>query len=182
VNQTFKLLAVVGNHSLRVIELPRKTTTITSSTSNKIQVRCLEIGKFYHSLPGSPSIVKICWHPLGQHSSSLLVLTSTAAAAPRDRGRGSSSKLFEYTLHESSQEPSQIIDFFPSSSSDSKGGGFSAEDSDGARELTGMCFGDTFQQERQEEEGAADWGKMTIYGLFKNGDVRSICPFLPKRT
>ncbi|GAA5894597.1 uncharacterized protein JCM6883_002150 [Sporobolomyces salmoneus] len=167
-NQTGKLLAVIGVHSIRVIELPRKSWI--NSNSSSIDVRCLEIGKFYHSLPGSPRIVQTLWHPLGQHSSSLLVLT-------RD------SLLREYTLHESTKEPSQTISFFNESESEtSQTKGFSAED-ESSREATAMCFGDTFSQEEAEgEAGATDWGKMTIYGLMKNGDVKSICPFLPKRS
>ncbi|GAA5923985.1 uncharacterized protein JCM15063_005516 [Sporobolomyces koalae] len=163
VNQNSKLLAVIGVHSIRVVELPRKGWT--ASTSPTIDVRCLEIGKFYHSLPGSSAIAQVLWHPLGQHFSSLLVLTADA-------------QLREYTLHESTSEPSQTVSFVESTTSASRGF-FSAEDEAG-REATAMCLGDAF--DRSEEGPGADWGKMTVYGLMKNGDLKSICPFLPKRS
>ncbi|GAA5975834.1 hypothetical protein JCM5350_000749 [Sporobolomyces pararoseus] len=167
VNQTSKLLSIVGVHSLRVIELPRKSPSPTSSSSaTMIDVRCLEIGKFYHSLPGSSKISQVLWHPLGTHSSSLLVLTEEDC------------KLREYTLHEQVDEPSQVLSFLNETEQEEdlkKGRGgarfFSAED-EGARQMTGMCLG----------EGGETWEKMTVWGLMKNGDVRSICPFLPKRS
>lgn len=54
-----------------------------------------------------------------------------------------------------------------------KGKGFSAEDV-GEREAVGLCLGD--------ERDQAAWGRSTLYAVMRNGDIRSLCPFLPKRT
>jgi len=54
-----------------------------------------------------------------------------------------------------------------------KGKGFSAEDV-GEREAVGLCLGD--------ERDQAAWGRLTLYAVMRNGDIRSLCPFLPKRT
>ncbi|KAG0148788.1 hypothetical protein CROQUDRAFT_654356 [Cronartium quercuum f. sp. fusiforme G11] len=48
-------------------------------------------------------------------------------------------------------------------------GTFSAEDVSASRAVT-MCFG----------SGDGDWGPLTLYGLMENGDVYTICPYLPR--
>ncbi|GAA6011484.1 hypothetical protein JCM11491_002802 [Sporobolomyces phaffii] len=169
VNQTNQLLAVIGQHSVRVVQLPRPGQTWSTSASRAVDVTVHEVGKFFHSLPGSSPVVDALWHPLGQHSSSLVVLTEDCS-------------LREYTLHESNEEPSQTLSFSsdggePLDKKKKKKWTFSAEDERG-QEATAMALGDC-------DGGAvtaANWGKMTVYALMKNGDVKSICPFLPKRS
>lgn len=128
--------------------------------------RCLPIGAFYHSLPGSPAIASVLWHPLGADASSLLLLTVDCT-------------LREYTVSEDVSEPAQVVSFSRSGpdSADKKGKGgsgarfgFSAIEKD-AETAAAMCVG----------QGKADWGPLTLYALMRNGDVVSLCPFLPKK-
>ncbi|GAA5974148.1 hypothetical protein JCM11641_003465 [Rhodosporidiobolus odoratus] len=155
-NSTSKLLAVVGAHSVVVIDLPRKGWT--NSVGRTLECRALPVGKFYHSLPGSPLVAQVLWHPLGEHASSLLVLTADAA-------------LRDYTINEDVEEPAQTVSFVrkPEKESGTRYG-FSAEDQDASRAV-GMTVG----------EGKGDWGPLTLYALMRNGDIVSLCPFLPKK-
>ncbi|GAA5903052.1 hypothetical protein JCM6882_009679 [Rhodosporidiobolus microsporus] len=155
-NSTSKLLAVVGAHSVVVVVLPRKGWA--NSLGKTLDCRSLPVGKFYHALPGSPLVAQTLWHPWGEHASSLLVLTAD-------------SLLREYNISEDVEEPAQTLSF-TRSAEDGKSarGGFSAEDEDASRAV-GMCVG----------EGKGDWGPLTLYALMQNGDVVSLCPFLPKK-
>ncbi|KWU45781.1 hypothetical protein RHOSPDRAFT_16079 [Rhodotorula sp. JG-1b] len=163
-NSTSKLLAVVGAHSVVVVVLPRRGWS--TAVGKTIECRCLSIGAFYHSLPGSPSIASVLWHPLGADASSLLLLTADCT-------------LREYTVSEDVSEPAQVVSFSRSGSDAAdkkgKGGGgarfgFSAIEKD-AETAAAMCVG----------QGKADWGPLTLYALMRNGDVVSLCPFLPKK-
>ncbi|GAA5969759.1 hypothetical protein JCM21900_004192 [Sporobolomyces salmonicolor] len=151
-NPTSKLLAVIGAHSVVVVVLPRKGWA--TSVGRMLECRSLPVGKFYHGLPGSPPVAQALWHPWGEHSSSLLILTTD-------------SLLREYTISDDVEEPSQTLSFVRSSNGR---GGFSAEDR-GARRAVGLCVG----------EGRGDWGPLTLYAVMRNGDVVSLCPFLPKK-
>lgn len=113
------------------------------------------VGKYYHSLPGSPAVAQVLWHPYGAQSSSLLILTSDAL-------------LREYTLSEDVEEPSQTVSFLPTGGGERKGG-FSSDDA-GEESAVGFCVG----------EGIG-WGPLTVWGLMKNGDVRAVSPFLPRK-
>ncbi|GJN87826.1 hypothetical protein Rhopal_000781-T1 [Rhodotorula paludigena] len=162
VNPTNKLLAVVGAHSVVVVVLPRRGWN--NSLSPTIECRCLPIGPFYHALPGSFPVASALWHPLGLDASSLLILTADCT-------------LREYTVSESVDEPTQVFSFSRASPADKqgsasarKGFGFSALERD-ASTATAMCIG----------EGKGDWGPLTLYALLRNGDVVSMCPFLPKK-
>lgn len=128
---------------------------------------CLPVGAFYHSLPGSPSFASALWHPLGRDASSLLILTSD-------------STLREYTVSSSLDEPSQTLSFSRASTSagpgaaaaatPTRGFGLSGVDRD-AQTAVALCVG----------EGKGDWGPLTLYALMRNGDIVSLCPFLPKK-
>jgi hypothetical protein len=50
-------------------------------------------------------------------------------------------------------------------------GGFGNVFRDGVLAAAAMCVG----------QGKADWGPLTLYALMRNGDVVSLCPFLPKK-
>ncbi|GAA5898603.1 hypothetical protein JCM8208_004711 [Rhodotorula glutinis] len=161
VNPTSKLLAVVGAHSVVVVVLPRRgwTNTVTKT----LECRSLPVGAFYHSLPGSPAVASVLWHPLGHDASSLVVLTSDAT-------------LREYTVSESLDEPAQTLSFVRSGSGGGAGaarkGGFGLDAVErDARTAVALCVG----------EGRGDWGPLTLYALMRNGDVVSMCPFLPKK-
>ncbi|GAA5873287.1 hypothetical protein JCM3774_005932 [Rhodotorula dairenensis] len=163
-NPTSKLLAVVGAHSVVVVVLPRRGWS--TAVGRTIECRCLPIGAFYHSLPGSPAIASALWHPLGADASSLLLLTTDCT-------------LREYTVSEDVSEPAQVVSFSRSGTApaekggkDGRGGrfGFSAFEWD-AETAAAMCVG----------QGTADWGPLTLYALMRNGDVVSLCPFLPKK-
>ncbi|TKA57183.1 hypothetical protein B0A53_01139 [Rhodotorula sp. CCFEE 5036] len=163
-NSTSKLLAVVGAHSVVVVVLPRRGWS--TAVGKTIECRCLPIGAFYHSLPGSPSIASVLWHPLGADASSLLLLTVDCT-------------LREYTVSEDVSEPAQVVSFSRSgpdaADKKGKGGGgarfgFSAIEKN-AETAAAMCVG----------QGKADWGPLTLYALMRNGDVVSLCPFLPKK-
>ncbi|BGP22116.1 hypothetical protein JCM10295v2_000994 [Rhodotorula toruloides] len=155
-NPTSKLLAVVGAHSVVVVVLPRRGWA--STVGKTVECRCLPVGAFYHSLPGSPAIADVLWHPLGADSSSLLLLTTDCT-------------LREYTISTDVSEPSQTLSFLPEGEKGNRRGfGYSAVDED-SRIAAGMCVG----------EGRGDWGPMTLYAVMKNGDVVAMCPFLPKK-
>ncbi|GAA6015593.1 hypothetical protein JCM10207_008138 [Rhodosporidiobolus poonsookiae] len=153
-NSTGKLLAVIGAHSVVVVVLPRKGWV--NSVGKLLECRAHPVGKFYHALPGSPLVAQALWHPWGEHASSLLILTADAT-------------LREYTISEDVEEPAQTVSLARKPANGGRGG-FSAEDRDASRAV-GMCVG----------EGTADWGPLTLYALMRNGDVVSLCPFLPKK-
>ena len=177
-NPTGKLLAVVGKNEVAVIVLPRKGWA--SAYGNQIECRqvrinllafidllltkpnmcrSLSVGRYYHSLPGSPPVASAVWHPWGEEGSSLLVLTTD-------------SLLREYNIADDAQEPAQTLSFLtasPKPTASAARRGFSADDEEGARAV-GMVVG-----------GGAGWGPLTVMELMKNGDVRAICPFLPSK-
>ncbi|BGP13210.1 hypothetical protein JCM10213v2_001129 [Rhodosporidiobolus nylandii] len=157
-NSTSRLLSVVGAHSVVVVDLPRKGWA--NAVGKTLECRALTVGKFYHSLPGSPLVAQVLWHPWGEQSSSLLVLTTD-------------STLRDYTISEDVEEPAQTLSFAAKAEKKTGGGrgfGFSAEDQDASRAVA-MAVG----------EGKGDWGPLTLYALMRNGDVVSLCPFLPKK-
>ncbi|GAA6047947.1 hypothetical protein JCM3770_006438 [Rhodotorula araucariae] len=157
-NPTSKLLAVIGAHSVVVVVLPRRGWTNT--VSKALECRCLPVGAFYHSLPGSPPIASALWHPLGLDASSLLILTSDCI-------------LREYTVSDTVEEPAQTLSFSRSRGEQKPAGrsfGLSAVDRD-ASIAVALCVG----------EGAGDWGPLTLYALMRNGDLVAMCPFLPKK-
>ncbi|GAA5936883.1 hypothetical protein JCM3775_002734 [Rhodotorula graminis] len=161
VSPTSKLLAVVGAHSVVVVVLPRRGWTNT--VSKTLECRSLPVGAFYHSLPGSPAVASVLWHPLGHDASSLVVLTSDAT-------------LREYTVSESLDEPAQTLSFARAGAGAGAGaarkGGFGLDAVDrDAQTAVALCIG----------EGRGDWGPLTLYALMRNGDVVSMCPFLPKK-
>ncbi|BGP53206.1 hypothetical protein JCM8202v2_000765 [Rhodotorula sphaerocarpa] len=126
-------------------------------------MRCLPVGAFYHSLPGSPAIASALWHPLGADASSLCLLTTDCT-------------LREYTISEDVSEPAQTLSFARSPAGHGKKGkaaagfGLSAIDRD-EQTAAAMCVG----------QGDADWGPLTLYALMRNGDIVSLCPFLPRK-
>ncbi|KAK4690605.1 nucleoporin NUP82, partial [Phenoliferia sp. Uapishka_3] len=153
-NSTSKLLAVVGQHSIAIVLLPRRGWT--NSIGSLLETRALLIGRFYHSLPGSPNISQVSWHPWGDDSSSLMVLTTDAI-------------LREYSINEDTEEPAQTVSFCEKE--EGRGmGTFSSEDRK-ERKAVAFCVGG----------GVADWGPLTVYGLMESGDVVALCPFLPKK-
>ncbi|KAI5479721.1 nuclear pore complex, nucleoporin 88 family protein [Pseudohyphozyma bogoriensis] len=153
-NETSKLLAVVGAHSVAVVVLPRKGWSGTLGRT--LECRSLLVGKFYHSLPASPTVAEIGWHPWGDNLSSLLVLTSDCI-------------LREYSIGDDAEEPSQTISFAEPGHEVRKGG-FSGFD-EGSGEAVAFAIG----------EGKGDWGPLTVYCLMKSGDVAALCPFMPKK-
>lgn len=117
--------------------------------------RSLLVGAFYHALPASPSVAQVAWHPWGDNSSSLLVLTVDAT-------------LREYSIGYDAEEPAQTVDLRPS---ESRGrGGFSSDDA-GEGTAVAFCLG----------EGKGDWRPLTLYALMRSGDIVAVCPFLPKK-
>ncbi|KAL8291645.1 hypothetical protein RQP46_001903 [Phenoliferia psychrophenolica] len=156
-NSTSKLLAVVGLHSIAVVVLPRKGWA--GSIGRELDCRSLVIGRFYHSLPASPPVAQVSWHPWGDNSSSLLVLTSDAT-------------LREYAIADDAEEPAQTVSLAraaPATDRNSRGA-FSSDDVD---ESTAVAF--------SLGQGESDWGPLTLYGLMRSGDIVALCPFLPKK-
>lgn len=99
--------------------------------------------------------------------------------------------LREYSVSDDAEEPAQVVDLcdqgktenrrtdFGSSSMRGYGSvsrnssgqnGFSADDVNASKAVA-FCFG----------AGKGDWGALTLYGLMKNGDIVSVCPFLPSK-
>ncbi|BGP45314.1 hypothetical protein JCM10450v2_001132 [Rhodotorula kratochvilovae] len=157
-NPTSKLLAVIGAHSVVVVVLPRRGWA--NNTSKTLECRCLPVGAFYHSLPGSPPVASALWHPLGLDASSLLILTTDCT-------------LREYTVSDTVEEPAQTLSFSRSRGEHKPAGrsfGLSAVDRD-ASTAVAMCVG----------EGGGDWGPLTLYALMRSGDIVAMCPFLPKK-
>lgn len=78
----------------------------------------------------------------------------------------------EYSVGEDTEEPSTVVDLNDTGVTGiaSRSRGFSADDENGKTAVS-FCFGD----------GDGDWGKFTLYGLMRNGDIVAVCPFLPKR-
>ena len=195
-NPTSKLLAVVGYSQVTVVVLPRKGWN-NSSLSRTINVksvalppharsyestlrymtifgaitdvlrnprpdRSISVGQFYHSLPGSSPVAQVTFHEWGENGSSLLILTQDGI-------------LRDYSLEDDVEEPATTLnlcdDTNGANGNTGRSGGFSADDIDG-KTAVGFCFGD----------GAGDWGKLTLYGLMRNGDILAVCPYLPKKS
>lgn len=108
-------------------------------------------------------MAQVLWHPLGANSSSLLVLTNDSI-------------LREYSINEDVEEPAQTLSFSNKSLAErsaagGRRGGFSSDDLD-EETAVGLCTG----------AGEADWGPLTLFGLMANGDIKALCPFLPKKS
>lgn len=157
-NPTSKLLAVVGHTQVTVVVLPRKGWN-NSNPTKIIAVKSISVGQFYHSLPGSSPVAQVIFHEWGENGSSLLVLTQDGIVR-------------EYSLEDDVEEPATTLNLCDDASGTAgRRGGFSADDIDG-KTAVGFCFGD----------GAGDWGKLTLYGLMRNGDIVAVCPYLPKKS
>ncbi|KAG6837957.1 hypothetical protein H0H93_008351 [Arthromyces matolae] len=114
--------------------------------------RSVQVGQFYHSTNSAAPIAKIEWHPWGEAGSTLMVMTTDG-------------KLREYDISTDTDEPQQILSFFP----DRKTNSIIASDNS-EREISSFTLG----------KGRADWGPLTLYAVTKSGDVYSICPYLPQ--
>ncbi|KAM0750009.1 hypothetical protein T439DRAFT_381540 [Meredithblackwellia eburnea MCA 4105] len=150
-NPTSKLLAVVGVHTVTVVVLPSKTWV--TSIGKALPCRSLQVGRYYHSLPGSPSISSALFHPYSPTSSSLLLLTSDG-------------NLREYDISQDASEPLQTLSF---GAPRGRKGGFSAYDEEEGRAV-GLALG----------EGRG-WEALTVFVLLGNGDLKAACPFLPSK-
>lgn len=71
----------------------------------------------------------------------------------------------EYDISVDSEEPRQVLSFFPEKKSRS----FLAQDP-AEREVTSFTLG----------KGRADWGPLTVYALTRSGDIYAICPYMPR--
>ena len=95
------------------------------------------------------------WHPWGDNSSSLLVLTSDAT-------------LREYQIGDDCEEPAQSVSLRRADQ-----GSRGAFSSDSVDDTTAVAF--------TLGKGDGDWGPLTLYGLMRSGDVVALFPFLPKK-
>ncbi|KAI6164741.1 hypothetical protein EDD17DRAFT_1557731 [Pisolithus thermaeus] len=139
-----KLLAVAGAYQVAVVVLPRPGySKLVSST---IECKSVQVGQFYHAS------TTIEWHPWGEAGSILMVVTVDG-------------KLREYDISVDTEEPQQVLSFFP----ERKPKSFIAEDP-AEREIASFTLG----------RGKADWGPLTIYTVTRSGDVYAICPYMPK--
>ncbi|KZW04291.1 hypothetical protein EXIGLDRAFT_758582 [Exidia glandulosa HHB12029] len=147
-----KLLAVAGLHQVSVVVLPRPG--YWKADASTVAVKSLTIGERHHRRKGSPRVVKLQWHPWGEHGATLLVGTADGIVR-------------EYDVSINPDEPQQAVSFVPPQTRSNKT--FIADAS--TRELASFTLG----------IGHADWGPLTLYGLVKNGDVYAISPYLPAR-
>lgn len=151
-NPSGKLLAVAGAYQVAVIVLPRPGySKLVSST---IDCKSVQVGQFYHASTTSVPVAKIEWHPWGEAGSTLMVMTVDG-------------KLREYDISVNTEEPQQVLSFFP----ERKPKSFVAEDP-AEREIASFTLG----------RGKADWGPLTIYTVTRSGDVYAICPYMPKNS
>ncbi|KAI6047305.1 hypothetical protein EDC04DRAFT_2622716 [Pisolithus marmoratus] len=149
-NQSGKLLAIAGAYQVAVVVLPRPG--YWKLVSCTIDCKSVQVGQFYHASSTSVPIAKIEWHPWGDAGSTLMVMTVDG-------------KLREYDISVDTEEPQQVLSFFP----EKKPKSFLAEDP-AEREVASFTLG----------RGRADWGPLTIYTVTRSGDVYAICPYMPK--
>ncbi|KAH7105499.1 hypothetical protein BKA62DRAFT_766862 [Auriculariales sp. MPI-PUGE-AT-0066] len=149
-NPTGKLLAVSDGHQAVVVILPR--FGYWKADAKEVEVKSLVIGPQYHKRKGSPSIVKLDWHPWGEHGALLLVGTSDG-------------NIREYEVSKDPEEPQQQISFMPPPTRKT----ILADVAE--RELVSFSLA----------AGQADWGPLTLYGLMRSGDIYAFSPYMPVR-
>ncbi|KAN0063116.1 hypothetical protein ACQY0O_004279 [Thecaphora frezii] len=98
VNPTGKLLAVVGEHTVSILVMPR--SGYTKQVGAHISSRSVPVGPYYHSVHSFSRIAKVQWHPWGEAGTSLLVLTDDGL-------------LREYDVARDTEEPQQTASFLP---------------------------------------------------------------------
>ncbi|WFD33639.1 hypothetical protein MCUN1_000452 [Malassezia cuniculi] len=153
VNATGKLLALVGTYQVAIIVLPRRG--YEKQVGSQIHVNLVRLGTFYHAPQGSVPIAQAVWHPLGENSASLLVLTADGVVR-------------EYDVTRNVDEPQQTIACVPRRNKRSV---FSAEDDDSSVAVS-LAVGASCT--------TGDWLMLSLFVLMQNGDVWALCPFLPK--
>ena len=180
-NPTGKLLAIAGAYQVAVVVLPRAGHSKLVSTSinckyarvilgisrAKCSLRSVQVGQFYHGSRDSAPIAKIEWHPWGEAGSTLMVMT-TDGRLRFVRALHFSKPLTvtrEYDISVDTEEPQQVLSFFPEKKSKS----FMAEDP-AEREIASFTLG----------KGKADWGPLTVHAVTRSGDVYAICPYMPQ--
>ncbi|KAH8926823.1 hypothetical protein BT69DRAFT_1347756 [Atractiella rhizophila] len=157
-SQNERLVAVVGKRQVGVFVLPRKGWNATAG--QEVAVNYYPIAPLNHS-SSSAVITSAQWHPHSLANATLLVLTVDGL-------------LREYDLLTDISEEAQVVDFnanqcikrFPTPADEGEG----FRDDPGAREAVSFCFG----------EGEGDWGRLTVYGLMRNGDLYGVCPYIPR--
>jgi nucleoporin NUP82 len=148
-------------------------------------------------------IVKAKWHPWGEHGTSLLVLTddtvlrSVTSMQFRSQHYAYSAVLSnsEFDTSHSSTQPLQAIPLHPSVPYPASS--FSLHTPSTSSILTTASNKAQTVSKRKSVytaedvlsktavsfdlgKGEGEWGSLAIWGLMKNGDVWTICPFLPE--
>lgn len=151
-------LAVLGDRSLAVVLLPK---AMAMRTTHAVECKSIAVGPYIHPPDLTNTIAHVAWHPLSEDGKDLCVLTSDGT-------------LRLYHLSRSPQTPEQVCVVTPESdplgritASPSR-----APNRAPAEEAVAFAFG----------SGSADpWGPLTAHVLFRNGDVYTVCPFMPKK-
>lgn len=166
------------------------------------------IGSFYHS-PSSPAIARVRWHPWGESDSTLLILTndgllreyniledpeeptqvvdfchsgtilptsmnrssiSYGLTTPSKRATSRSSKPSSLSTALILKEQEGSLSATPTKSKKNKSTMTFKDFDEDATTAVSFCFGD--------DQG--DWSPFTLFCLMQNGDLYSVCPYLPK--
>ncbi|KAF9973191.1 hypothetical protein BGZ73_003602 [Actinomortierella ambigua] len=114
-NQDGRLMAVVGDEKIVIVELPKKYPTDIKPLVCKSYI----VGAYYHINKGPSKVVKVLWHPLSNGYTHLLVMTQDAV-------------LRMYNLANNMDEPEGVYNFRDHSSNT-----YSYDDDEAAS----FCFG-----------------------------------------
>lgn len=127
----------------------------------------------YHS-KSSNRIVQVRWHPWGENGTSILVMTSDSVLREFDTSHSSTQPLQAIPFHPSvptplsATTPTSTVASLTSRASKRKST-FTAEDVS-SKTAVGFDLG----------QGQGEWGALAVWCCMKNGDVWTICPFLPE--
>ncbi|KAJ3044895.1 hypothetical protein HDV00_000177 [Rhizophlyctis rosea] len=163
-NETGKMLAVIGDHDVHVVILPISIRNHERATP--VSCKHMNIGPLHHGSNRSARVSKVLWHPLAELNAHLVVLSSDGY-------------LRMYNVAKNPEEPEQVFHFLDSfydyeaqpQAPIHRPNTFAADAEQ--REVVSFCFG---------SGSVSGWELLTAYGVTRSGEVYSICPVMPNRS
>ena len=154
-------LAVIGDRSVAVVVLPK---ALAMRTTHAVECKSIAVGPYIHPPDLSNTIAEVKWHPLSEGGKDLTVLSSDGV-------------LRLYHLSRCSQ-PDQTCAVTPESDPLQR---LSAKKTSSTKDYEMRAPSDEAVSFAFGTGSNGPWGPLTTYVLFRNGDIYTVCPFMPQK-
>ncbi|KAJ1973931.1 hypothetical protein H4R35_003861 [Dimargaris xerosporica] len=176
INGNGRFMALVGQHQVAVVALPRPGYRSAKVVDGMATVSCraFAVGNVHQQSRAVGRVAKVMWHPLSSVDAHLMALTSDGT-------------LRMYNVLENLDTPEQTHHFGPTASLTRPTNRTFGLDTDAAAAVS-FTLGQPLARETSSH-GTSDateigqdltaWAAFTLYVLMSNGDVYSLAPFMP---